>query len=81
LIAAVGPYADLKRSVQAAVQEVEGVLLPACRFAHARRVRRAAPADHERRSRGDSYKSIAAAGWRHPLLGGRNVRRAPKRIS
>lgn len=62
LIAAVGPYRELKAS-RATVVEVDGVLLPGFVDAHTHAVFGAPRlADHERRARGVSYQQIAAEG-------------------
>ena len=69
LIEDVGPYAELaRRSRDATVVEVDGVLLPGFIDCHTHAVFGVARlADHERRARGVPYKEIAAAGviaWR-----------------
>lgn len=62
MIAAVGPYRDLKAS-GAPVVEVSGVLFPGFVDAHTHAVFGAPRlADHERRARGISYQQIAAEG-------------------
>lgn len=62
MIAAVGPYRELKAS-GATVVEVNGVLFPGFVDAHTHAVFGAPRlADHERRARGISYQQIAAQG-------------------
>jgi imidazolonepropionase len=62
LIAAVGPYAELK-SERASRVEVEGVLFPGFVDSHTHAVfGEPRLADHERRAAGVGYKEIAAAG-------------------
>ena len=63
-IAAVGPYADLRRAAAgAAVVEVSGVLFPGFVDCHTHAAF-AAPRldDHQRRALGETYQAIAAAG-------------------
>ncbi len=63
-IAAVGPYADLRREASGArVTEVDGVLFPGFVDAHTHAVfGMARLEDHERRALGKDYKAIAAEG-------------------
>jgi imidazolonepropionase len=64
VVAAVGPYRDLKPELAGVpVVEVEGVLFPGFVDAHTHAVfGRPRLADHERRARGMDYKAIAAEG-------------------
>ncbi|HXV87344.1 MAG TPA: hypothetical protein VD793_11615, partial [Gemmatimonadales bacterium] len=64
LIAAVGPYRELRASAAGAtVEEVRGVLFPGLVDCHTHAVFGAPRlADHERRARGETDQAIAAAG-------------------